>query len=112
MSFYPNLKEYRLKKLITQALFSIALLSANSEQLGNIIDTGEINKYFHISLVLIATSLVIQIILGIILIFESRCKIDNEQGFSKLEKLDNCLIIGIVIITVENLISSTLNAFS
>lgn len=98
--------------MIAQALLFIALISANSEQLGDIIDKGEINKYFLISLVLISASLVIQIILGIIMIFESRYKIDTEQGFSKIEKIDNFIIGGIVLIAVANLISSILDAFS
>lgn len=93
--------------MIAQGLLDIALLSANSEQLRYILDIGEKNnRYYYVSLSLISVSLVLQIIVAIALVFKSRYNIDNEPDFTKADHIDNCIIIGILLITAVNVMSS------
>lgn len=81
------------------------MLSANSEQLRYILDTPKAD-YHYTSLTLISISLALQIIVAIVLVFKSKYDIDEEQGFTRADKIDNVLIIAILIITVVNVMSS------
>lgn len=91
---------------MAQGLLDLALLSANANQLRYVLDSNVRNHYFYVSLTLISLSLVLQVLVAIALVFKSRYNIDNMQEYENADKLNNFIMIGILLITISNVISS------
>ena len=91
---------------MAQGMLDLALLSANANQLRYVLDTNTRNHYYYVSLSLISTSLVLQVLVAIALVFKSRYNIDNAQDYAHADRINNFIMIGILIITISNVISS------
>lgn len=91
---------------MAQGLLDLALLSANANQLRYVLDSNTRNHYFYVSLTLISLSLVLQVLVAIALVFKSRYNIDNMQEYENADRLNNFIMIGILLITISNVISS------
>lgn len=91
---FPSLNMYQQKKTIAQGMLDIALLSANANQLRYILDFQERNRYFYVSVSLISSSLVLQVLVAIGLVFKSRYDIEDVEEYRTAEKINNFLIIG------------------
>lgn len=91
---------------MAQGMLDLALLSANANQLRYVLDSSLRNHYFYVSLTLISISLVLQVLVAIALIFKSRYNIDNEQEYANADRINNFIMIGILLITIANVISS------
>lgn len=87
-------------------MLDLALLSANANQLRYVLDTNVRNHYFYVSLSLISTSLVLQILVAIALVFKSRYNIDHLEGYENADRVNNFILIGILLITISNVVSS------
>jgi Ninjurin len=101
-----NLNFYQQKKSMAQGMLDLALLSANANQLRYVLDSNQRNHYFYVSLTLISISLVLQVLVAIALVFKSRYNIENELEYANADKINNFIMIGILLITIANVISS------
>lgn len=105
--FHNKLQAYQQKKIIAQGLLDLALLSANAEQLRYILDNQDSTyRYRYVSLSLISCSLILQIIVAIVLAFKSRFNIENEEDYAEANRVDNFVVVGILLITMANVVSS------
>lgn len=102
----PSLNLYQQKKSMAQGMLDLALLSANANQLRYVLDSNVRNHYYYVSLSLISCSLVMQVLVAIALVFKSRFNIDNAEEYSDADRINNFILIGILLITITNVVSS------
>lgn len=67
-----ELSNFVQKKSIAQGMMDLALVSANTNQLRYVMDIGTRHPYFYTSIALIVTSLAMQLVVGLALIYNSR----------------------------------------
>ncbi|XP_051861767.1 ninjurin-A-like [Drosophila albomicans] len=95
---------YQRKKTLAQGMMDLALLSANANQLRHVLEAETKSAYFFISLSLISLSIIFQIAVGVGLIWNCRYDIKEGEDISDANKINNCTVIGIFIVTVVNVI--------
>lgn len=108
----PSLNLYQQKKTIAQGMLDLALLSSNANQLRYILDYKERNHYYYISLTCISSSLVLQVLVAIALVFKSRYNIDNEEEYANADRINNFITMGILFITIINVFTSAFGVSS
>lgn len=91
---------------MAQGMLDLALLSANANQLRYVLDSNERNHYYYVSLTLISSSLVLQVLVAIALVFKSRYNVDNAEDYENADRINNFIMIGILMITITNVVSS------
>ncbi|XP_036286066.1 ninjurin-1 isoform X1 [Pipistrellus kuhlii] len=94
-----NVNHYANKKSAAESMLDIALLMANASQLKAVIDQGPSFGFFAPLVALISISLVLQISVGVLLIFLVRYDLNNPAKHAKLDFLNN-LATGLVFIIV------------
>lgn len=94
-----NVNHYANKKSAAESMLDIALLMANASQLKAVIEQGPSFAFFVPLVVLISISLVLQIGVGVLLIFLVRYDLNNPAKHAKLDFLNN-LATGLVFIIV------------
>ncbi|XP_039966256.1 ninjurin-1 [Bactrocera tryoni] len=95
-----NSLDYAGNKNVVEGLMDIALLSANANQLRFLLTYNNKAPTFYISLGLVSVSLVLQVVVGLALIFKRHMK-KNDRRYIYIKEL---LIFGIFIITVVNVL--------
>lgn len=89
-----------------QRFYNLLLTFARFEESRNSPDFTTVKYHYIVSIVLISISLLLQIFVAIALVFKSRYNIDNELEYVNANRIDNCIILGILLITIANVISS------
>ncbi|XP_030370327.1 ninjurin-1 [Scaptodrosophila lebanonensis] len=92
---------YAANKNVAEGLMDIALLSANANQLRFLITYNHESSTYYYSLVLVILSLVMQLFVGIALIFKNRLKRCRSRRFARTHEL---LVMGVFMITVINIL--------
>ncbi|KAF4533406.1 hypothetical protein B566_EDAN003700 [Ephemera danica] len=104
----PSLKDvysgntYAAKKTVAQGMMDIALLTANANQLRYLIEYNSKSPLFAVNVVLIIISLIIQIAVGVSLIFKGRYDMSPEDKRKQSNRLNNYVVVGVFIVTVIN----------
>lgn len=91
---------------MAQGMLDLALLSANANQLRYVLDMRDHTNYFYISIALIVISLVFQVLVAFALIFKARYNVENEAEYSNANRINNFIMVGILLITIANVLSS------
>lgn len=91
---------------MAQGMLDLALLSANANQLRYVLDSTVRNHYYYVSLTLIGSSLVLQVLVAIALVFKSRYNMENAEDYESADRINNFILIGILLITIVNVVSS------
>lgn len=94
-----NVNHYANKKSAAESMLDIALLMANASQLKAVVEQGHDFAFFVPLVVLISISLVLQIGVGVLLIFLVKYDLNNPAKHAKLDFLNN-LATGLVFIIV------------
>lgn len=94
-----NVNHYANKKSAAESMLDIALLMANASQLKAVVEQGSDFTFFVPLVVLISISLVLQIGVGVLLIFLVKYDLNNPAKHAKLDFLNN-LATGLVFIIV------------
>lgn len=94
-----NVNHYANKKSAAESMLDIALLMANASQLKAVVEQGNDFAFFVPLVVLISISLVLQIGVGVLLIFLVKYDLNNPAKHAKLDFLNN-LATGLVFIIV------------
>ncbi|XP_039287173.1 ninjurin-2 [Nilaparvata lugens] len=104
----PDLNTYQQKKTLAEGMMDLALFSANANQLRYIIDqeSKTSHKYYIVSLTSIISSLVLQIIVAIGLIWNSSYDVKKEDQVSRANKVNNWTLMGVFLITIINMFIS------
>ncbi|XP_029734400.2 ninjurin-A-like [Aedes albopictus] len=107
----PNseLSNFVQKKSIAQGMMDLALVSANTNQLRYVMDIGTRHPYFYTSIALIVTSLAMQLVVGLALIYNSRFNIRKKNEMRSADRINDLSVIGVFLITLVNVFISTFN---
>ncbi|XP_029456722.1 ninjurin-1 [Rhinatrema bivittatum] len=97
-----NVNHFTNKKSAAESMLDIALLMANASQLKAVIEQGPSFSFYTPLIVLISISLVLQIIVGVILIFIVKYDLNNPAKHAKLDHLNNIATGLVFIIVVVN----------
>ncbi|OAD60599.1 Ninjurin-1 [Eufriesea mexicana] len=103
----PDVNVYQHKKTLAQGMMDLALLSANANQLRYVLQTDGRHPYFYPALVLIGSSLLLQIAVGIGLILNSRYNVKDDDQMCKADRANNWTVIGIFLVTIFNVFISS-----
>ncbi|KAL9699542.1 hypothetical protein quinque_002983 [Culex quinquefasciatus] len=104
-----ELSNFVQKKSIAQGMMDLALVSANTNQLRYVMDIGDKHPYYYTSIGLILTSLVMQLIVGLALLYNSRFNIRKRQEMQSADRINDFSVIGVFLITLINVFISTFN---
>ncbi|XP_017041525.1 ninjurin-B [Drosophila ficusphila] len=91
---------YATNKNVAEGLMDIALLSANANQLRFLITYNDKASTYIYSMILVILSLVLQLLVGIMLIFKRRLKRFKNRSY---ERTNDLLVMGVFMITVINI---------
>merc|ERR1711997_349867 len=83
-----NTNRYATKKTIAQGMLDIALLSTNASQLKYILTVGEEHQYYLPMLVLIVSSIVLQVLNGLTQVIMGPLSLDKEEFKSFLNAVN------------------------
>lgn len=97
---------YATKKSVAQGMMDIALLTANASQLKYILKEGEESRFYLVNVICIGVSISLQMVVGVLLILNTRYNINLTCQQSRAELMNNLTIIGIFLITVANVFVS------
>ncbi|GAB0087043.1 uncharacterized protein DMENIID0001_013030 [Sergentomyia squamirostris] len=97
--------EYASKKSVAEGMMDIALLTANANQLRFIITYNTESRTFYVSLSLLILSLVLQVSVGIALIFKRQMKIKGRK--SEASHMNDYIVGGIFLVTVINVLAAS-----
>ncbi|KAF5912917.1 hypothetical protein HPG69_007910 [Diceros bicornis minor] len=98
-----NVNHYANKKSAAESMLDIALLMANASQLKAVVEQGPDFAFFVPLVVLISISLVLQISVGVLLIFLVRHDLNDPAKHAKLDFLNNLATGLVFIIVVTNI---------
>lgn len=94
---------YRNKKLLSHGMMDVALFSANANQLRYVLENSDGSALFVICIILLLTSIFLQILVGVALLLSARYNVTNCEQRKMAFKLGNYVIVGIFLITVVNI---------
>lgn len=100
--------EYKRKKSVATGLLDLALLSANANQIRHVLNLGVRDFYYIISLFLLTSCLILQILVALVLIAKaSHNSLSKDQNIkTKLARLNDFSMVGILLITILSVVSS------
>uniref|UniRef100_A0A182WIB9 Peptidase S1 domain-containing protein n=1 Tax=Anopheles minimus TaxID=112268 RepID=A0A182WIB9_9DIPT len=104
-----ELSSFVQKKSFAQNMMDIALLSANTNQLRYVIDLGDKHPYYMTSLLLIIVSLVMQIVVGLSMVYLNRYNMKNKTEMKAASHMNNLSVAGVFLVTLVNVFISTFN---
>lgn len=105
-----DVNTYATKKTVAQGMMDLALLTANANQLRYVIESGKYGNNdvnYYVSMVLIIISIIMQLVIGIALIFMGRYDVSREHHAVKADRLNNWVVLGVFLITIINVFISS-----
>ncbi|XP_060766108.1 ninjurin-1 [Neoarius graeffei] len=97
-----NMNNYANKKSAAESMLDVALLLANASQLKAVLEEGPSFSFYTPLIALISISLILQIIVGILLIFIVKWNLNDESKHYQLNTLENISTALVFIIVVVN----------
>ncbi|XP_055039552.1 ninjurin-1 [Misgurnus anguillicaudatus] len=97
-----NMNHYANKKSAAESMLDIALLMANASQLKTILELGPGFSFYTPLITLISISLILQIIVGVLLIFIVKWNLNDTSKHYILNLLENIVTALVFIIVVVN----------
>ncbi|KAK0087095.1 hypothetical protein PV325_001764 [Microctonus aethiopoides] len=97
---------YQQKKTLAQGMMDLALISANANQMRYVLQSRD--EYFYTAAMsMIIMSLVLQIIVGVGLIWNSRYNVKKLDHTRQANATNNWTVIGIFLVTILNVFISS-----
>ncbi|KAM8867781.1 ninjurin-1-like [Synchiropus picturatus] len=97
-----NMNHYANKKSAAESMLDIALLMANASQLKAVMEQGPDFTFYVPLITLISISLVLQILVGVMLIFIVKWNLNDQRMHYRLNILENLTTAFVFIIVVVN----------
>ncbi|XP_045931816.1 ninjurin-1 [Micropterus dolomieu] len=97
-----NMNHYANKKSAAESMLDVALLMANASQLKAVLEQGPDFTFYVPLITLISISLVLQIVVGVLLIFIVKWNLNDESMHFKLNIMENFATAFVFIIVVVN----------
>ncbi|XP_018321571.1 ninjurin-1-like [Agrilus planipennis] len=93
---------FAAKKTVAQGMMDIALITANANQLRYIIEFNRHSSTFYVNLFLIIVSLILQVGVGVALIFKGRLDLKGKSKHQSAKTINNYVVAGIFLVTIIN----------
>ncbi|XP_061544554.1 ninjurin-1 [Phycodurus eques] len=97
-----NMNHYANKKSVAQSMLDVALLMANASQLKAVLEQGPAFSFYTPLIILISISLILQILVGILLIFIVKWNLNDERMHYRLNVMENMATAFVFVIVVVN----------
>ncbi|KAI3370055.1 hypothetical protein L3Q82_024856, partial [Scortum barcoo] len=97
-----NMNHYANKKSAAESMLDVALLMANASQMKAVMEQGPEFAFYVPLIILISISLILQIVVGVLLIFIFKWNLNDERMHYKLNILENIATAFVFIIVVVN----------
>ncbi|XP_023852889.1 ninjurin-1-like isoform X2 [Salvelinus sp. IW2-2015] len=97
-----NMNHYANKKSAAESMLDVALLMANASQLKAVLEQGPGFTFYNPLITLISISLILQVTVGILLIFIVKWNVNDESMHFKLNIMENVTTALVFIIVVVN----------
>ncbi|XP_070497488.1 uncharacterized protein [Chironomus tepperi] len=107
--YQSEVQSFVQKKNVAQGMMDLALLSSNCNQLRYVLDMNYMHPYYSTSLALIGTSLALQIIVGLALLYSNGYNLKRQSHMNAATRISNLSIVGVFIITVINVLIAAFN---
>merc|ERR1712126_15163 len=104
-----NANIYAMKKTFAKGMLDIALLTANASQLKYVLEEGAKDQFYTALIVLIVTSIVLQVLAGIVFGVLAVLNINEAKHHKNATILNNVAVAVVIIITVLNVIINVIN---
>ncbi|KAL0978035.1 hypothetical protein UPYG_G00165100 [Umbra pygmaea] len=95
-----NMNHYANKKSAAESMLDVALLMANASQLKAVMEQGPSFTFYTPLIALISISLILQITVGILLIFIVKWNLNDESTHFKLNIMENIATALVFVIVV------------
>ncbi|XP_059185905.1 ninjurin-1 isoform X2 [Centropristis striata] len=96
------MNHYANKKSAAESMLDVALLMANASQLKAVLEQGPGFTFYVPLITLISISLILQIVVGVMLIFIVKWNLNDESMHYKLNIMENIATAFVFIIVVIN----------
>lgn len=83
-------------------MMDIALITANANQLRYIIEFNRNSVTFYLNVVLISISLLLQVGVGLALIFKGKMDIKGHSKSPRARQINNYVVVGVFLVTIIN----------
>lgn len=83
-------------------MMDIALITANANQLRYLIEFNRHSSTFYVNVVLIVLSLILQVGVGISLIFKGRMDLRGQSKHRHAKRINNYVVVGVFLVTLIN----------
>ncbi|XP_012214572.1 ninjurin-A-like [Linepithema humile] len=93
---------FAAKKTVAQGMMDVALITANANQLRYLIEYQRNSPMFYVVMILIIISLLLQIAVGISLIFKGRFDIKGKSKSVNAQRINNYVVVAVFLITIIN----------
>lgn len=97
-----NMNHYANKKSAAESMLDVALLMANASQLKAVLEQGPDFTFYVPLITLISISLILQIVVGVLLIFIVKWNLNDQSMHYKLNVMENFATAFVFIIVVVN----------
>ncbi|RVE73197.1 hypothetical protein OJAV_G00047910 [Oryzias javanicus] len=97
-----NMNHYANKKSAAESMLDVALLMANASQLKAVMEQGPDFTFYVPLITLISISLILQILVGVMLIFIVKWNLNDQSTHYKLNLMENAATAFVFIIVVVN----------
>ncbi|KAF6727420.1 Ninjurin-1 [Oryzias melastigma] len=97
-----NMNHYANKKSAAESMLDVALLMANASQLKAVMEQGPGFTFYVPLITLISISLILQILVGVMLIFIVKWNLNDQSTHYKLNVMENAATAFVFIIVVVN----------
>ncbi|EFN85963.1 Ninjurin-1 [Harpegnathos saltator] len=98
---------FAAKKTVAQGMMDVALITANANQLRYLIEYQRGSPTFYFIVILIAISLLLQIAVGVSLIFKGRFDLKGKSKSRKAQMINNYVVAAVFLITIINVFIAT-----
>uniref|UniRef100_A0AAQ6IS54 Uncharacterized protein n=1 Tax=Anabas testudineus TaxID=64144 RepID=A0AAQ6IS54_ANATE len=102
--YHPiNINHYATKKSAAQSMLDVALLIANSSQLKTVLYVGPQYHFYIPLIVLLSLSILLQIIVGLLLVFIAKYDLNDVRKQSRLNSMNNMATVFVFFIVLINI---------
>ncbi|KTF72585.1 hypothetical protein cypCar_00038893, partial [Cyprinus carpio] len=98
-----NMNHYATKKSVAESMLDVALLMANASQLKAVLEQGPEFNYYLTVIVLIATSLFFQVLVGALFVHMARKNLNDVANQRKLDIINNVATVLVFLTVIINI---------
>lgn len=103
-----DMNHYATKKSAAQSMLDVALLMANSSQLKTILYVGPDYRFYIPLIVLLALSITLQVIVGLLLVFIVKYDLNDGRKHAKLDRMNNAATVFVFFTVLINIFITAL----